>query len=156
MYTIKNSTSASLSLSTAAFVQTPATSDCMLPAGRRSCYVYVELLGGSLVFNQGYFIILNSSGQNNPYKAKGNITWLDAKLRLNNSFNLLMSFPRSSVSKESACNAGDPGFDSWVGKIPWRRKWQPTPVFLLGESTGQRSLASYSPWYRKSQTRFID
>jgi len=35
--------------------------------------------------------------------------------------------------------------DPWVGKIPWRRAWQPTPVFLPGESHGQRSLASYSP-----------
>ena len=40
-------------------------------------------------------------------------------------------------------------FDSWVGKIPWRRKWQPTPIFLPGESHGQRSLADYSPWHRK-------
>ena len=39
-----------------------------------------------------------------------------------------------------------PGFDSRVGKIPWRRKWQPTPVFLPGEFYGQRSVASYSPW----------
>ena len=37
------------------------------------------------------------------------------------------------------------GFDPWVGNIPWRRKWQPTPV-LPGESHGQRSLADYSPW----------
>ena len=37
-------------------------------------------------------------------------------------------------------------FDPWVRKIPWRRKWQPTPVFLPGESHGQRSLAVYSPW----------
>ena len=36
-------------------------------------------------------------------------------------------------------------FDPWVGKIPWRRKQQPTPVFLPGESHGQRSLAGYSP-----------
>ena len=36
-----------------------------------------------------------------------------------------------------------------VRKIPWRRKWQPTPVFLPGESHGQRSLAGYSPWGRK-------
>ena len=41
------------------------------------------------------------------------------------------------------------GFNPWVGKIPWRRKWQPTPVFLLGKSHGQRSLAGYSPWGRK-------
>ena len=38
------------------------------------------------------------------------------------------------------------GFDPWVGKIPWRRAWQPTPVFLPGECHGQRSLAGYSPW----------
>ena len=35
--------------------------------------------------------------------------------------------------------------ETWVGKIPWRRKWQPTPVFLPGESHGQRSLEGYSP-----------
>ena len=35
-------------------------------------------------------------------------------------------------------------FDSWVGKIPWRREWQPTPVFLPGEFHGQRSLVGYS------------
>ena len=37
------------------------------------------------------------------------------------------------------------GFDPWTGKIPWRRKWQPTPVFLFGKSHGQRSLMGYSP-----------
>ena len=36
--------------------------------------------------------------------------------------------------------------DPWVGKIPWRRKWQPTPVFLSGKFHGQRSLEGYSPW----------
>ena len=40
-------------------------------------------------------------------------------------------------------NAGYTGFDPWVRKIPWRRKWQPTPVFLPGEFHGQRSLVSY-------------
>ena len=34
----------------------------------------------------------------------------------------------------------------WVGKIPWRRKWQPTPVFLPGKFYGQKSLVGYSPW----------
>ena len=42
-----------------------------------------------------------------------------------------------------------PGFDPWVGKIPWRREWQPTPVFLPGEFHGQRSLEDYSPWGQK-------
>ena len=36
--------------------------------------------------------------------------------------------------------------ETWLGKIPWRRKWQPAPVFLPGKSHGQRSLAGYSPW----------
>ena len=45
------------------------------------------------------------------------------------------------------------GFDSCVSKILWRRKWQPTPVFLPGESHGQRSLVGYRPWGHKSQTR---
>ena len=40
-------------------------------------------------------------------------------------------------------------FDSWLRKIPWRRKWQPTPVFLPGKSQGQKSLVGYSPWGRK-------
>ena len=42
-----------------------------------------------------------------------------------------------------------PGFDPWVERIPWRRIWQPTPVVLLGESHGEKSLAGYSPWGRK-------
>ena len=42
-----------------------------------------------------------------------------------------------------------PGLDPWVGKIPWRKEWQATPVFLPGEFHGQRSLSGYSPWGRK-------
>ena len=59
-----------------------------------------------------------------------------------------MGFPGGSEVKASAWNAGDPGFNPWVGKIPWRRKWQPTPVLLPGESHGGRSLIGYSPWGR--------
>ena len=43
----------------------------------------------------------------------------------------------------------EPGFDPWVGNIPWRREWQPIRVFLPGESHGQRSLGSYSAWVCK-------
>ena len=44
-------------------------------------------------------------------------------------------------------------FDPWVGKIPWRRAWQPTPVLLPGESHGQRSLVGYTAHrVTKSQT----
>ena len=45
-----------------------------------------------------------------------------------------------------------PGFDPWLGKIPWRREWLPTPVFLPGELDRQRSLVVYSPWSHKSNT----
>ena len=50
--------------------------------------------------------------------------------------------------KNLPANIGDMrhGFDPWVGKIPWRRARQPAPVFLPGESHGQRSLAGYSSW----------
>ena len=51
--------------------------------------------------------------------------------------------------KNPPANAGDTGFDPWVGKIPWRRKWHPTPVFLPGESHGQRSPVGCSPWGRR-------
>ena len=58
-------------------------------------------------------------------------------------------------SKEPACQCRRHGFDPWVGKIPWRRKWQPTPIFLPGKSHGQRILAGYSPWgsQKESWTR---
>ena len=42
-----------------------------------------------------------------------------------------------------------PRFDPWVRKMPWRRKWQPTPVLLPGKLHGQRSLGGYSPWGHK-------
>ena len=49
--------------------------------------------------------------------------------------------------KNPPAKAGDTKrHGSLVRKIPWRRKWQPTPVFLLGKYHGQRSLEGYSPW----------
>ena len=60
-----------------------------------------------------------------------------------------MGLPGDSDGKESACNAGDPGSIPGLGNIPWRMKWQPTPVFWPGEFHGQRNLAGYSPWSLK-------
>ena len=51
--------------------------------------------------------------------------------------------------KESACQYRNHRYDPWIAKIPWRRKWQPTPVFLPGKFHGQRSLVGYSPWGNK-------
>ena len=75
----------------------------------------------------------------------------------NNSKQILSHFPLLHLpnikggllwwlsGKEPASQCRRRGFDPWVRKIPWRRKWQPTPVFLPGKSHGQRSLASCSP-----------
>ena len=52
-------------------------------------------------------------------------------------------------SKEFTCQCRRHGFSPWVGKIPWRKKWQPTPVLLPEKSHRQRSLGSYGPWGHK-------
>ena len=60
--------------------------------------------------------------------------------------------PRWHSGRESTCQCRRCkrcGFDPWVGKIPWNRKWQPTLVFLPGKSHEQRSLVGYSPWDHK-------
>ena len=54
-----------------------------------------------------------------------------------------------SEVKASACSAGDLGSIPGLRRFPWRRKWQPTPVFLPGESHGWSSLVGYSPRGRK-------
>ena len=75
------------------------------------------------------------------------------------SISMLKGNPHSSKmgfsggsGAESACQCRSHRrcqFDPWVKKIPWWREWQPTPVFLPGETLGQRSLVSYSPWGHK-------
>ena len=60
----------------------------------------------------------------------------------------LLGFPDGASGKEPTCQCRRHkrrGFDPWVEKIPWRRAWQPTPVFLPGESRGLRSLAGSNP-----------
>ena len=58
----------------------------------------------------------------------------------------MIDFPGGLVAKNSPDNSGDMGSILWSGKIPWRRKWQATPIFLPGKSHGERS---YSPWGHK-------
>ena len=66
------------------------------------------------------------------------------------SYPLYWDFPGGWDGKASAyIQCRRPWFDRWVGKIPWRRKWQPTPVVLPGKSDGRRSLVGYIPWGRK-------
>ena len=58
-------------------------------------------------------------------------------------------YPGGTRGEEPACQCRRCGLSPWVGKIPLRRAWQPTPVFLPRESHGQRSMAGYSPWGRR-------
>ena len=59
-----------------------------------------------------------------------------------------MGFPSSSAGKEAACNAGNPSFNSWIGKIHQKRDRLPTPVFLCfpGGSTGKESTCNVETW----------
>ena len=59
-----------------------------------------------------------------------------------------MGFQGSANAEEPACQFRRHWQGAWVGKIHWRRKWQPAPVFLPGESHGQRNLEGYSSWDR--------
>ena len=54
-----------------------------------------------------------------------------------------------SVVKNPPANAGDAGSIPGLGRSPWRRKWQPTPVFLPGKSHGQKTVTGCSPWGHK-------
>ena len=66
--------------------------------------------------------------------------------------------PRWLSGKESACQCRRCGFEPWVRKIPWRRKWQPMPVFLPGKFQGQRHVVGYRVAYwslRISMTAFL-
>ena len=58
--------------------------------------------------------------------------------------------------KNSPASTEDVRFDPWVRKIPWKREWLPTPVFLSGEFHGQRRLEGYGPWDCKSWTQLSD
>ena len=62
---------------------------------------------------------------------------------------VVKGFPDGSAVKNPPANAGDMDLIPGLGKLPWIRRWQPTPVFLLGKSCGQRILAGYSPWGHK-------
>ena len=77
------------------------------------------------------------------------VAWSRTRLkRLSSSKHVSVGFPGGACGTKPACQCRRHKrcwFDSWVTKIPWRRVWQPTPIFLPGKSHGQRSLAGYSP-----------
>ena len=88
-------------------------------------------------------------------KKKGSLTWsisLSAFLPFFYFQTIFPGFPGGTSDKETTCQCRRHkrrGFDPWVRKIPLKRAWQPTAVFLPRESNGQRSVAGYGPWGRK-------
>ena len=84
----------------------------------------------SLKLNHWIFFFLTSDSKINQIK------WIHYPSR--------MGFPVAQMVKNLP-QGKRPEFKPWVRKIPWRRKWQPTPVFLPGEFHGQRSLVGYCP-----------
>ena len=80
-----------------------------------------------------------------------NLPWVFLKYRNTIDFcvlkiNYCLNFPGGSDGKSVCLQYGRPGFNPWIRKILWRRKWQPTPVPLPGKFHGQRSVVDYSPW----------
>ena len=87
-----------------------------------------------------------------PGKGNGNPLQYSVTEQLTHTHTWCYSFPRGARGRESACQGRRHrrhGFDPWVRRIPWRRKWHLIPVFLPGKSHGQRSLAGYSQWGHK-------
>jgi len=79
--------------------------------------------------------------------------WVSVQIQINGHTNFIRSLfaiGNSSFRWERIClQCRRPRFNPWVGKMPWRREWQPTPVFLPEKFHGQRSLEGYSPWGSK-------
>ena len=65
---------------------------------------------------------------------------------------IILGLPVWPSGKEFTWQCRRHWFDPWIRNIPWRRKWQPTPIFLPGEFHGQRRLVGYSPWVAKNRS----
>ena len=85
-----------------------------------------------------------------PYMTTGKIIALTRWTFVGKVMSLLFNMlSRLAQTVQCLSTGRRPGFDPWVGKVPWRRKCQSTPGLLPGKSHGQRSLEAYSPWGRK-------
>ena len=110
--------------------------DCSLPGSSVHGIFQARVLEwGAIAFSGLYSTAFNCKFQY-TYWLPGASRWLSAK--------------------EYSCQCRRHRFDPWVGKIPWKRKWQPTALFFSGKSHGQRSLARYSQWgYKKRLNNWL-
>ena len=79
--------------------------------------------------------------------------WLN---KIENIYEVGLDFPGDSDGKSICLQSRRPGFDPWVGKIPWRRKWQPTPVFLPGNPMDRGAWQATVHRVTKSWTQLSD
>ena len=90
-------------------------------------------------------LTLDLSLQNRTVEIWTNLKNLDIIYNMCHIYIYIYRLLRWLTGEESPCQCWRHRFDPWIGKIPWRRKWQSNPIFLHGESHGQRSLAGCSP-----------
>ena len=74
------------------------------------------------------------------------VRWLLTKKKKNHSYIYTWGLPSWISGQKFNCQCKRHRFNPWVGKIPWGRRWKPTPVFLPGKFHRQKSLKGYSPW----------
>ena len=78
------------------------------------------------------------------------VSWANSSRDIVSYGRCLLDLKRTNMLSTCQCKRHKKwGFDPWVGKIPWSRKWQSAPVLFPGEFHGQRSLADYCPWGHK-------
>ena len=100
-----------------------------------------SVICASSFFLLGMYFLLNFV----VYIPSGGFEWSWRNFSLILAVGIAIGFPSGSMIKNPPAIAGDAGLIPDLGKIPWRRKWQPIPVFLPGQSHGQRSLVGYCP-----------
>ena len=117
-------------------------------------FVFSSIYHLLVLLSLRYIGYLNSINPSNAYDIKGPVLYINSPVTKENIPNIQHhDFPDDTSKrfpgKEPACQCrrcNICGFDPWVEKISWKRKWQPIPVSLPGKFHGQRSLAGYSPW----------
>ena len=120
----------------------PALFGSMFSNSLKRVYIYMHILNGQLKsHSKGYGSLGVNSKLFCPYLTSKQMAVSPS-----------LGFPGGSDGKASACKCGRPGFDPWVGQMPWRRKWQLTAVLLPGKFHGWKSLVGYSPGIAKSRT----
>ena len=93
--------------------------------------------------------ILKEHSEGKMAKVRTRSWWSYLKNLLFNVHSIRVGLPWWLRWQSVCLQPGRPRFNPWIGKILWRRKWQPTPVLLPGKSHGQRNLVGYSPWGHK-------